>query len=126
MPATPQSQAVALANRVLAADLQIAALLETVNQLLVEWNDIGAATILNNLPTCAVNADGTLGAADGAPNTAHPINTAVVTGLTRAISAADLSALVAYPLTNFQAACNGSQIAAIGGMRAIINKAQGG
>lgn len=126
MPATPQSQAVSLANQALTLDTAIATLLEQVNQFLTVWNDTGASNYLNSLATAAPNADGSLGTADGAPNTAHPIDTRVVAGLNRAISAADLSALVAYPITNFQAMCNGQAIAAIGGMRQIINKATGG
>lgn len=101
-------------------------MLEQVNQLLVEWNDAGAMTVLNALPTAPVNADGSLGVADGAPNNANPIDTRVVTTLARAISGNDLSAIVGFPLTNFQAMCNGTEINAIGGMRQIINKAQGG
>jgi hypothetical protein len=33
----------------------------------------GVSSLLQNFATQAVNADGSLGAADGAPNTAHPM-----------------------------------------------------
>lgn len=126
MSATPQSQAVSLANTILSIDAQIASLFAQANQVIALWSDTGAEAVVNALPTAALNADGTLGTADGTPNTAHVIDTRVVTALTRAISAADVGALKLYVLGNFVSMCNGTAIGVLPAMRQLINKAQGG
>lgn len=93
--ATPQSQAVGLANQAASIAQQILVLRATVNDFITQYNDTSASTIWNALATCAQNADGSLGTADGTPNTAHPIDNRVITGLTRATSATNLTNLVA-------------------------------
>jgi hypothetical protein len=53
------------------------------------WNDDGSLTVIENLATCTVNADGSLGTADGNPNSANPIDTRTPanSALSRAVSA---------------------------------------
>jgi hypothetical protein len=124
--ATQQSQVLSLGNQAIQITQQIDSLYETVCQFLEQWQDDNAQSVVLALATCALNADGSLGQADAAPNNAHPINTALYPGLSRAISASDLLALQTYPISNFKAMVEGAAIAAVPSMRSLINKATGG
>jgi hypothetical protein len=82
MPATPQSQAVNLANDLLGVMTQIQAARDAADELLKKYTADNTSAIWNALPTAAQNADGSLGTADGTPNNAHPIDTRVISTLT--------------------------------------------
>jgi hypothetical protein len=110
MPATEQSQAIGMANQAIAIMGQFQALRATVNEFVTQYNDQGTSTIWNNLGTVAQNTDGSLGAADGSPNTAHPINTGTYTTLNRATSAATLENAVAL-MEAFQSFLTNSAVA---------------
>jgi hypothetical protein len=60
---------------------QLLALRGAANEYVSKYNDAAWSTVWNALPTAAVNSDGSLGAADGTPNNAHPIDTRIVTAL---------------------------------------------
>lgn len=90
MSDTLQSRAINAANGMLAISQQLSALRATINQFVTQYNSEGFSTVWNALGTCAQNTDGSLGTADGSPNTAHPINTGTYTTLNRAVSATQL------------------------------------
>jgi len=95
MPATKQSQAIALANRLLLAGQSAYDLKAEIDAILSLWQETNAGAVFNSMQTAAVNADGSLGAADAAPIVTNPINVQVppYNSLMRAISANDLAAL---------------------------------
>lgn len=76
--------------------IQIVQQLRAIRAMCAEIQVINTNTPLGNLwnalNTTALNADGTLGAADATPNNAHPIDTRVYTQLTRGqVSATQLA-----------------------------------
>lgn len=75
MSATPQSQAVNGVNDLLFVMQQLQQVRATVDNYLRQWTANGYATLWNAMATTAQNADGSLGTADGSPNTAHVIDT---------------------------------------------------
>jgi hypothetical protein len=68
--------------------IQFQAAYAALNSAITEQVGGQAQALWSQLATCAQNADGTLGAADASPNTAHPINpnAASGAGLSRAKS----------------------------------------
>lgn len=106
---TQQQQTVQILN-------EMVALVPAISQLQINLTDVinrqtikTAVANAANLPTCAQNADGSLGAADGTANTAHPIDTRVVTGLNYAVTQTQYSALNTA-LVNLLAAINNSNV----------------
>jgi hypothetical protein len=91
MAATPNSQTIAQANLIISTAQQMLSLYQTMLALDASWTDDGVATALATLNTVAVNSDGTLGTADGTPNSAHPINPAIYPTITRAVSVNQLT-----------------------------------
>ncbi len=92
MPDTKQTKAVAAAAAVETIAQQLSALRATIENLVTEYNSEGYSTTWGNLATAALNADGSLGTADGTPTSGHPIDTRVVAGLPKAVSASQLVA----------------------------------
>jgi hypothetical protein len=90
MSATKQSQAVGVANEILVFAGQMNALFTVANNLSTKYTNQGIQATLNALPTCVQNPDGSLGTPDVAPVTGNPINTNIITGLNRAVSAQKL------------------------------------
>jgi hypothetical protein len=72
-------------------------LAQALNTFLVSANGLALlpdpTTIWQALPTCALNADGSLGTPDESPNNANPIDVRVVQGLDVARSYTQYSAL---------------------------------
>ena len=93
MSATKQSQAISLANELIGLAGQLQSVNFTSSNLSQRYGNQGTQGVLNALPTCALNADGTLGAADVTPVAGNPIDTRVVTGLNRACTAQHLIAV---------------------------------
>jgi hypothetical protein len=97
MTASPSSQAIYVANSLINIGQQLSSLEVTINNLSSQYTLLTLGTALAAMATCVVNADGTLGAADGTPTSGatHVIDTRVAAqaGLSRAISAADLASL---------------------------------
>lgn len=87
---TPQSMAAQAANRLLGLMQTFQTFRREVNDFVTQYNDFGFNTIWNALPTAPQNTDGSLGTADGSPNTAHPIDTRVVSMLLMSMSATAL------------------------------------
>lgn len=92
MADTKQARAINGANQLMQIAGQVAALRQSINQFVTQYNSEGWSTVWNNLPTAAQNADGSLGAADASPTAGHPINTGTITALTRAVPATQLVA----------------------------------
>jgi hypothetical protein len=86
MAATKQSQVLQLANTINALAPQVLALADQINQLSAQWAALNGQGVLDALGTVAQNADGSLGATDGTPQTGHPINPALYPALARATS----------------------------------------
>lgn len=87
---TKQTKAITAANTVIALAQQLAILRSSINDFVTAYNSEGYSNVWNALPTATQNTDGSLGTADGSPNTAHPINTGTVTTLAKAVSATQL------------------------------------
>lgn len=77
MGATPGTQAINLANDLLPVMQLLQQARNAGDDWLKKYTALAASTAWNAMATAPANADGTLGAADGAPNNAHPIDTRV-------------------------------------------------
>lgn len=90
--ATPESQAINLANDLLAVMQLLQAARNAGDDFLRKYTACNASAVWDAMATCAVNADGSLGTADGTPNTAHVIDTRLTNqaGLLTPLSAANL------------------------------------
>lgn len=127
MAATQQSQAIATANQIMSLAAQTVGLYGAITAANNAWTDDGSLAVLQALTTAALNADGSLGTADGTINNAHPIDTRVVanSGLARAISASDLGSILTQ-LNAIVGFINGTQAGPTAGVRSVLNKATGG
>lgn len=122
MPGITQEQKVAaVANLMISATAQLATLNATISTISSAWTNLGAANKLNAFPTAALTTTGGLGAADGSPNVANPINTGVTIGneIVVAISANSLAGLLTY-LQGVQSAMNGSAVSANGAAAQLV------
>lgn len=90
MADTKQSRAVAAANALIGINQQLVALMASIDNFVKAYNSEGYSTVWSNLPTCAQNADGSLGTADSTPTSGHPINTATIPALLKAVPATQL------------------------------------
>lgn len=79
MKATKEDAAIAGANELFGYMQQLKAIRLGMTDFLKKYNDETWSTVWASLATAAQNADGSLGTADGTPNTAHPIDTRVGT-----------------------------------------------
>jgi hypothetical protein len=125
MAATPQSQAIGIANQLITAADTLIQLDYVISQINQQWTDVGTANILNAMGTVAQNVDGSMGATDGTANVAHPLNPATYGSLLRAVSANQLASMLTV-LNNIPLYINGSAISATPGVRAILNAEAGG
>lgn len=93
MATTKQSQAIASANALKLIMQQIQSLRQSARDWDKQFSNQGYQTVWNNFPTAALNGDGSLGAPDGAPVNANPINTTVaaMAGLNMSVSATQLA-----------------------------------
>ncbi len=125
MAATNQSQAIQVANAYFAAASDLMAAYQRVVALGQQWTDESVANTLNALSTAALNADGTLGTADGTPNNTHPIDTRIYTALQHAVSANQIASVKTVE-DAFVTLINGSAVSAQVGARGILNSVIGG
>jgi hypothetical protein len=119
---TPQTQAVAVANGLISAAQQLMGVYQLMVSLDAQWTDQNSATILAAFTTAVQNADGSTGAADGAPNVAHPMTNF---GLNRAISSTQIGQIktIMDGIVNY---VNGTAVSTQVGARAILNVTIGG
>jgi len=125
MSATPQSQAIQVANQIMSLSQQLLGIYQQMAVLDAAWTDDGVATTIAALGTTALNADGSPGAADGTPNAAHPINLTSYPTLSRAVS----SNQIAQAKTIMDGIVNyvgGQAVSTQAGARAILNAVTGG
>jgi hypothetical protein len=125
MSATQQSQAIQVANNFCANAAAILAAYQEIIALDAAWTDNGVANVLNALATAALNADGTLGTADGSPNNAHPIDTRLYPTLQHTMSSNAIASLKTV-IDNIVTYVNGSAVSATPSARAILNGGTGG
>lgn len=125
MASNGQTQAIAVANQIITVSQQLMAVYAQMVTLDAQWTDQGVATILAAMGTVAQNADGSLGAADGAPNIAHPLDPTKYPVLSRSVSSNQLGQMktILDGLVNY---VNGSAVSTQAGARAILNTATGG
>lgn len=125
MAATAQTQAIAVANQLITLSQQLMATYTQMVILDAQWTDQGVAAVLAAMGTVVQNADGSIGAADGAPNAAHPLNPATYPVLARAISSNQIGQLktILDGIVNY---VGGQVVAQQAGARAILNAAVGG
>lgn len=129
MAATLNSQTIALANQAIGLIGQLNTLVGQIDALTAQWTQLAAATQLAAFPTCALNADGTLGTADTSPSTAtgHVIDTrtATASGLNRATSAYNIG-LAENLLADVASLLGGNAVAAQAGFPSILAQLTGG
>jgi hypothetical protein len=122
MAATPQTQAIQVADQLISLSQDLMGVYQAMLQLDAAWTDQGVAATLAAMATSALNADGTIGTIDGTPVSSHPIN---ATGMSRAISSTQLGQLKTI-LDGIVSYVGGSAVSTQVGARAILNVAVGG
>lgn len=125
MAATPQTQAIQAANQLMSLSQQ---LLQIYQQMVVfdaVWTDDNISNIVAAMTTTTLNADGSAGAADGAPNTAHPISLTTYPSMSRAVSSTQLAQAktIMDGIVNY---VGGQAVSTQAGARAILNAVTGG
>lgn len=125
MASGPQSQAIFVANQLIANANLLMTLYQSMVSLDAQWTDDGVANTIAAMGTVAIGADGTVGAADGGPNVAHAINPATYPGLTRLISSNQIGQLktILDGIVNY---VGGSAVSTQASARPILNVAVGG
>ena len=74
MASITQAQAINAINHVIAGIRNFGTLNNEFIPVVLDWGNNGIDGIVNALPTMVFNADGTPGAADGSPQSGHPID----------------------------------------------------
>jgi hypothetical protein len=120
MSGTPNSQAVKIANQIVALSQQLISTYQQIVALDAAWTDTSAATLLAAMGTMAQNPDGSLGTPDGTPNAAHPINTLLYPVMSQAVSSTQLAQAKTI-LDGVRAYVEGQAVSTQVGARAILN-----
>ena len=123
--ATGQTQATSILNQVTSNAQALLGLYYSIKAMDQAWTDNGVAVTSNNMVTAALNLDGSLGIADGAPNVAHPIDTRVIIQLNRTLSANQYASMETI-LKTIITLVEGGAVSAQASARAILNQAAGG
>jgi hypothetical protein len=121
MAMTPQTQAIGVANQLIGLAAQLLAIYQQMVIIDAAWADGSMANLINALATASLNADGSIGAVDGTPNTAHPITNLA---LQRSMSATQITQLKTV-LDNIVTYVNGGAVSATASARGILNSASG-
>jgi hypothetical protein len=124
--ATPQTQAVQIANQLMAISTQMIQLWQQMVALDAAWTDQGVAATLAAMGTVALNTDGTAGAADGTPNAAHPLDPAKYPALAHLLSSNQIVSIKSILDNGIVNYINGQAVSTQVGARAILNAATGG
>lgn len=125
MAANQQSQAIQIANQLIGLSAQLMSIYTQMVALDAAWTDQGAAGVIAAMGTVVPNTDGSLGAADGAPNVAHPLDPAKYPSIMHSLSSNQLGQCKTI-LDGLVAYVNGSAVTTQAGARAILNAAVGG
>jgi len=94
MASSPHEQTINTLNSLASLMQQFNGILRTANQLINTYDQLNMGNITDALPTAALNSDGTLGTADGATNTGHPIDVRVITTLNFAATPFDYGTML--------------------------------
>ena len=122
---TLNTQAIQTANNLMNLAQQLLIIYQQMVIIDAAWTDDTVATTIAAMGTVAVNADGTLGAADGTPNVAHPINLALYPSLSRAVSSNQIGQAKTI-MDGIVAYVSGQAVSQQAGARAILNAVNGG
>lgn len=96
---TQQDQTTLLANELLNLTSSLWSIQQRINTASAAWTNIGAAAKLAAFPTAALTTTGGLGAVDGSPNVANPIDTRpplIGAGVTVAVSSSQLASILTF------------------------------
>lgn len=124
MAANGQSQAISIANQMFTLAQSVVNIYTQMVAIDAQWSDNGVATVLAAMGTVVLNSDGSTGAADGSPNTAHPLDPTKYPTLQRSLSSTQITQLKTE-LDNLVSHINGNAVGATAGARAILNSAVG-
>jgi hypothetical protein len=122
---TPQSQAIHVANSLLGLAQQIMSIYDQIGLVHEQWTDQGVANTLATFSTVDVTTDGGIGAPDPAPVNGHAIDTSIYTGLSRSVSALEITQIKST-LDDLKGYIDGQDLGPNPGARAILNAATGG
>lgn len=125
MAATAQSQAIQIANQLISLSSALLSIYQQMVVLDAAWTDDAVATTIAAMGTTVLNADGSAGAVDGAPNVAHPINLALYPTLSRAVSSNQIGQAKTI-MDGIVAYLNGTAVTTQASARPILNAVSGG
>lgn len=125
MAATPQTQAIQIANQIIAIGGQLMALYTQMVVLDQAWTDNVVGSTLNAMGTVVLNSDGSTGASDATPNNAHPLDPTKYPTLQRSLSSNQIAGLKTV-LDNIVTYVNGGAVTATPGARQTLNSVVGG
>jgi hypothetical protein len=123
--ANPQTQSIQVVNGLIMLAQQLMGLYSQLEMLDAQWTDQNVATTIAAMTTAALNADGSIGANDGTPNSAHPLSPVAYPMLMRSMSSTQIGQLKST-LDAVVTYINGGAVSANPGARAILNGAVGG
>ena len=118
----PNTQLIGIINSLVSLAQSEAQLVAQINQISAQWTAMNLGASIANLTTMALNADGTAGANDGSPNSAHPIslNNPPNYALGRAMTGLQVTQVLGV-LQAVAAAFAGQAVSANAGASAIID-----
>jgi hypothetical protein len=125
MAATLQSQAIDATNSGINAAQTLMTLYVQLVHVQNVWQDMNVGQTLTAMNTVALNADGSMGAADASPNANHPIDTTKYPTLSRSLSSTQIAQIKTI-LDGVVSYINGTAVTTQPGARAILNAAIGG
>lgn len=110
----PDLQAANIANSVIAFASEAKGIANRIQALMDQWNALNTYAMLEAFPTCATEANGTLGAADTTPVTTNVMDPRVEPSsqVSLAISVADVGGLITFLENGLKAVCEGTAVAA--------------
>jgi hypothetical protein len=126
MAATPQTQAIQVANSLIAVSQQLIQLYQTMVALDAAWTDQAVATTLAAMGTVALKADGTAGTVDGSPNAANPLDPTKYPALAHLLSSTQIGQLKTILDNGIVNYIGGQAVSTQASARAILNAAVGG
>jgi hypothetical protein len=93
---TKQDSAVSFANQLMSLAQQAQQLRGALAEAVKRYNSENYSAVWSAMATAAQNADGSLGQADATPQAGHPLDTRVYGNLSKAVTAAMLTALITF------------------------------
>jgi hypothetical protein len=125
MSATPQSQALQIANQIMSLSQQLLGIYQQMVILDAAWTDDAAAATIAAMTTTTLNGDGSQGSADATPNTAHPISLTLYPTLSRAVSSTQIAQAKTI-MDGIVSYVGGTAVTTQASARPILNAVTGG